>query len=136
MLPYVGYLRPMLEICYAICVHKHRPRRHFWLFPSLPTENTPSPCWAGTRLSGVSFKSGRRPRARVLAGGLRLVTEGYMRPRPLPPTLLLSRVYTPGRPPAESGRQIFYVIYILSTSMIAQDVENIVFTVFRGLRRT
>ena len=50
------------------------------------------------------LKSGRRPRARVLAGGLRLVTEGYIRS---PPTLLLDRGDTPCRPPVESGRQIF-----------------------------
>ena len=43
-------------------------------------------------------KSGRRPRARVLAGGLRFVTEGYIRSPPLPPTLLLDRGETPCRP--------------------------------------
>ena len=52
-------------------------------------------------------KSGRRPRARVLAGGLRLVTEGYIRSPPLPPTLLLDRGDTPARPPPESARQIY-----------------------------
>ena len=36
---------------------------------------------------GPPPKSGRRPRARVLAGGLRLVTEGYRCSPPLPPTL-------------------------------------------------
>ena len=46
-------------------------------------------------------KSGRRPRARVLAGGLRLVTEGYIRSPPLPPTLLLDLAYTPARPPPD-----------------------------------
>ena len=51
-------------------------------------------------------KSGRRPRARSLAGGLRLVTEGYIRSRPLPPTLLLDLRYTPCRPQVKSGRQI------------------------------
>ena len=77
-------------------------------------------------------ESGRRPRARVLAGGLQLVTEGYIRSRPLPPTLLLDPRYTPGRPQVESGRQIYMYL--------AQDVQkmfkNIVFVVFRGLRRT
>ena len=60
-------------------------------------------------------KSGRRPRARVLAGGLRLVTEGYIRSPPLPPTLLLDLAYTPARPPPESGRQIYMYL--------AQDVQ-------------
>ena len=45
--------------------------------------------------------SGRRPRARVLAEGLRLVTEGYIRSPPLPPTLLLDRGDTPCRPPPD-----------------------------------
>ena len=97
MLPYVGYLRPMLEICSAIFVHKHRPRQLFWLCPSLQTENTPSPRRPAVRRKPL--KSG--PRARVLAGGLRLVTERYIRSRPLPPTLLLDRAYTPCRPPPD-----------------------------------
>ena len=58
-------------------------------------------------------KSGRRPRARVLAGGLRLVTEGYIRSRPLPPTLLLDRaVYlrpTPCRPRVDPVSTDLYV---------------------------
>ena len=51
----------------------------------------------GSAAGAAALKSGRRPRARVLAGGLRLVTEGYIRSPPLPPTLLLDRVYTPAR---------------------------------------
>ena len=48
--------------------------------PNGPTEG--SAAWA------VALKSGRRPRrrARALAGGLRLVTEGYSGKPPLPPT--------------------------------------------------
>ena len=84
----------------------------------------------GLGAAGPGMRSGRRPRARSLAGGLRLVTEGYIRSPPLPPTLLLSRAYTSGRPQVESGRQIYMsLIFYLpdSTSMIAHDVENIVF---------
>ena len=40
----------------------------------------------GSAAWAVALQSGRRPRARVLAGGLRLVTEGYRGVPPLPPT--------------------------------------------------
>ena len=59
---------------------------------------------AGTIKIGVGgtraepLQSGRRPRARSLAGGLRLVTEGYIRSPPLPPTLLFDRGDTSARP--------------------------------------
>ena len=43
----------------------------------------------------------QRLRARVLAGGLRLVTEGYIRSPPLPPTLLVDRGDTPALPPPD-----------------------------------
>ena len=69
------------------------------------------------------LKSGRRPRARVLAGGLRLVTEGYIRSRPLPPTLLLDLAYTPARPPPESARQIYMYLALDVRKMF----KNIVF---------
>ena len=50
--------------------------------------NIPKPKWAGARLSGVSLiNPGAGHEARVLAGGLRLVTEGYRRWPWLPPTL-------------------------------------------------
>ena len=57
--------------------------------------------WPGSAAGAAALKSGRRPRARVLAGGLRLVTEGYIRSPPLPPTLLLDLAYTPARPPPD-----------------------------------
>ena len=68
----------------------------------------------GSAAGAAALKSGRRPRARSLAGGLRLVTEGYIRSPPLPPTLLLDLRYTPCRPPPESGRQIFmsFIFYL------------------------
>ena len=70
-------------------------------------ETGPSPAHTQTQIGRrpavrrKPHKSGRRPRARVLAGGLRLVTEGYIRSRPLPPTLLLDLAYTPARPPVD-----------------------------------
>ena len=70
-------------------------------------ERGPSPAHTQTQIGRrpavrrKPHKSGRRPRARVLAGGLRLVTERYIRSRPLPPTLLLDRAYTPCRPPPD-----------------------------------
>ena len=73
-------------------------------------------------------KSGRRPRARVLAGGLRLVTEGYIRSRPLPPT--------PGIPPVDprsnpvDGCICIYQVFCVGCS------KTSCFTVFRGRRRT
>ena len=69
------------------------------------------------------LKSGRRPRARVLAGGLRLVTEGYIRSPPLPPTLLLDRGETPCRPPPKSARQIYMYLALDVRKMF----KNIVF---------
>ena len=96
-------------------------------------ETGPSPAHTQTQIGRrpavrrKPHKSGRRPRARSLAGGLRLVTEGYIRSPPLPPTLLLDLRYTPCRPPARIRSTDFYVIYILSTTMIVHDVENIVF---------
>ena len=68
-------------------------------------------------------KSGRRPRARSLAGGLRLVTEGYIRSPPLPPTLLFDRGDTPARPPTKSARQIYMYLALDVRKMC----KNIVF---------
>ena len=74
----------------------------FWLLVStLPfhCRSFPQKRVGGTRAKPL--QSGRRPRARSLAGGLRLVTEGYIRSPPLPPTLLLDRGDTPARPPVD-----------------------------------
>ena len=74
------------------------------------------------------LKSGRRPRARSLAGGLWLVTEGYIRLPPLPPTLLLDRGDTPCRAPPDK------FICILRW-MFEKCSKTSFLTVFRGLRR-
>ena len=57
------------------------------------------------------LKSGRRPRARVLAGGLRLVTEGYIRSRPCRRPFVGPRVYPRPTPP-ESARQIYMYLVL------------------------
>ena len=83
-------------------------------------ERGPSPAHTQTQIGRrpavrrKPHKSGRRPRARVLAGGLRLVTEGYIRSPPLPPTLLVDLRPTPGRPQVKSARQIFmsFIFYL------------------------
>ena len=129
----LAYVSPMLAYVGTILVHLGGYARHmlgicwggYYLVP------IPSPCSLLGRRPAVRrkpHKSGRQPRAHVLAGGLQLVTEGYIRSPPLPPTLLLDRPRghprsTSGRPQVESGRQI----YMLSTSLFAHDVENIVF---------
>ena len=77
----------------------------------------------GRRQGAEPLQSGRRPRARSLAGGLRLVTEGYIRSPPLPPTLLLDRGDTPARPPPESARQIYMYLALDDRKMF----KNIVF---------
>ena len=64
------------------------------------------------RLSGVSLlenpdATGHGPE--VLAGGLRLVTEGYIRSPPLPPTLLLDRRGDPVSTPAQIRPTDLYV---------------------------
>ena len=94
----------MLQLCYIYVRHMFS-----WVGPMLPYVGVRwphvangAPALLGRRpaVRRKPLKSGRRPRARVLAGGLRLVTEGYIRSPPLPPT-------PPGRPPPESARQIF-----------------------------
>ena len=85
----------------------------------------------GSAAGAAALKSGRRPRARSLAGGLRLVTEGYIRStapcrRPFCWTSRIPRV-DPVSTPARIRSTDFYVIYILSTTMVVHDVENIVF---------
>ena len=70
--PLVQRYRTLVQRCRRLC---SAPHLHYLL-----TEG--SAAWA------VALKSGRRPRrrARALAGGLRLVTEGYSGMPPLPPT--------------------------------------------------
>ena len=79
------------------------------------------------------LKSGRRPRARSLAGGLRLVTEGYIRSPPLPPTLLLSRVYTPCRPPVDPRPNPVDRSICVLRGMFKKCSKTSFFTVLRGL---
>ena len=88
----------------------------------------------GTRAKPL--QSGRRPRARVLAGGLQLVTEGYIRSPPLPPTLLLDRGDTPGRPQVDlrSNPVDRFICYLLVFLRVMWKTSF--FTVFRGLWRT
>ena len=65
---------------------------------------TTEPRIQGSAAWAVALKSGRRPQrplARALAGGLRLVTEGYSGVPPLPPT---SRGVTSGSPRAHLPR--------------------------------
>ena len=60
-----------------------------------------------------------------------MVTEGYIRWPPLPPTLLLDRVYTPAR----SVSTDFCVIFMFLCRMFEKGSKTSFFTVFRGLRR-
>ena len=81
------------------------------------------------------LKSGRRPRARSLAGGLRLVTEGYIRSPPLPPTLLLDLRYTPRRPPVDPRPNPVDRFLCCLPVFLRMLWKTSFFTVFRGLRR-
>ena len=73
------------------------------------------------------LKSGRRPRARSLAGGLRLVTEGYIRSPPLPPTLLFDRGDTSARPrvdPRSTPAQIWSTDLYVSCAGCSKNVQK------------
>ena len=87
--PLVQRYRTLVQRCRRLCSAPH--------LHSLLTEG--SAAWA------VALKSGRRPMAqavRALAGGLRLVTEGYSGVPPLPPTWGLLGV-TSGSPPTHQN---------------------------------
>ena len=84
------------------------------------------PSW-GRRHWAAALKSGRRPRARVLAGGLRLVTEGYIRSPPLPPTLLLDRGETPCRPRVDPVSTPCRPIHMYLAQAVQKMFKNIVF---------
>ena len=131
----------MLTLCYTYVRHMFS-----WVGPMLPYVGVRWPHVANGALAlhishtqigrrpavrRKPLKSGRRPRARSLAGGLRLVTEGYIRSPPLPPTLLLDRVYTPAR----SVSTDFCVIFMFLCRMFEKGSKTSFFTVFRGLRR-
>ena len=100
--------------------HTHRPTRGAGPAQAL------LPACAGAR-------PGRRPRARVLAGGLRLVTEGYIRSPPLPPTLLLDRG---DRPRVDLRPNPVDRFICILRRMFKKCSKTSFFTVFRGLRPT
>ena len=108
--PLVQRYRTLVQRCRRLC---SAPHLHYLL-----TEG--SAAWA------VALKSGRRPRrpARALAGGLRLVTEGYSGAPPLPPTWCSS-------PRGHLPRTRTLVIYSVFCSWCS---KTSCFTVFRALR--
>ena len=129
----------MLQLCYIYVRHMFS-----WVGPMLPYVGVRwphvangAPALLGRRpaVRRKPLKSGRRPRARVLAGGLRLVTEGYIRSPPLPPTLLLSRVYTACRPPVDPRPNPVDRSICVLRRMFKKCSKASFFTVFRGLRR-
>ena len=117
----------MWKLCYTYVRHMFS-----WVGPMLPYVGVRwphvangAPALLGRRpaVRRKPLKSGRRPRARSLAGGLRLVTEGYIRSPPLPPTLLFDRGDTPARPPTKSARQIYMYLAL----DVRERFKNIVF---------
>ena len=68
-------------------------------------------------------------------GGLWLVTEGYIRSPPLPPTLLVDRGDTPARPPVDPRPNPVDRFICIYQVCCAGCSKTLFFTMFRGLRR-